>query len=109
MDADAVIVGGGPAGAVLALQLAKRGAKVILLERAASYQRSFRGESMQPDTVGIFHELGIAERLSAHGYCETHSMEVVEGGRTLLTINYDDKPYRHKYVMDIPQPVLLEA
>jgi 2-polyprenyl-6-methoxyphenol hydroxylase-like FAD-dependent oxidoreductase len=109
MEADVVIVGGGPAGAVLALQLAKRGVSVVLLEAAAHYKRSFRGESLQPDTVAILHELGIAGRLAEHGYAETHQMEVIDGGRTVLRVDYSSKPYRHKYIMDAPQPVLLEA
>ncbi|UEN98519.1 FAD-dependent monooxygenase [Acidiferrobacter thiooxydans] len=109
MKTDICIVGGGPAGAVLALQLARLDVDVTLLESAQSYERSFRGESMQPDTVGIFHELGIAETLLAHGCVETYRMEISERRRLLLAIDYSDAPYRHKFVMDIPQPVLLEA
>lgn len=109
MNPDVCIVGGGPAGVVLALQLARRGVVVTLLEGSSSYKRLFRGESMQPDTVGIFHELGIADRLSEHGYMETHQLEVVERGRTLLRVNYRNRPYRHRFIMDVPQPVLLEA
>lgn len=109
MKTDVCIVGGGPAGMVLALQLARQGVNLILLESARSYERSFRGESMQPDTVGIFHELGVAEALLKHGCLETHRLEVYERGERLLTVDYSDSKYRHKYVMDIPQPPLLEA
>ncbi len=42
------IVGGGPAGLVLAVQLAEKGVNVTVLEAAKTYERSFRGESIQP-------------------------------------------------------------
>lgn len=106
---DICIVGAGPAGLVLALQLAKAGVKITLLESSQSYKRSFRGESMQPDTVSIFKELGILDDLLEHGCLETHRMKLTERGKTLLSIDYGQVPYRYKYVMDIPQPVLLGA
>lgn len=106
---DICIVGAGPAGLVLALQLARAGADIVVVESSLTYKRSFRGESMQPDTVSIFKELGILDDLLAHGCLETHQMMLTERGRSLLTINYTGVPYRHKFVMDIPQPVLLEA
>ncbi|MCC3704997.1 FAD-dependent monooxygenase [Rouxiella badensis] len=106
---DICIVGAGPAGLVLALQLARAGVDITLLESSLSYKRSFRGESMQPDTVSIFKELGILDDLLEHGCLETHRMMLTERGKSLLTINYTKVPYRHKYVMDIPQPVLLSA
>lgn len=106
---DICIVGAGPAGLVLALQLAKAGVNITLLESSLSYKRSFRGESMQPDTVSIFKELGILDDLLEHGCLETHRMKLTERGKTLLNIDYEQVPYRYKYVMDIPQPVLLGA
>ncbi|MBJ6352991.1 MULTISPECIES: FAD-dependent monooxygenase [unclassified Acinetobacter] len=109
MKTDICIIGAGPAGLVLALQLAKAGVKLSILESSTSYNRSFRGESMQPDTVSIFDELEILDELTEHGYLETHALEVTEFGKKLLNINYTNAPYKYKYVMDIPQPVLLNA
>jgi 2-polyprenyl-6-methoxyphenol hydroxylase-like FAD-dependent oxidoreductase len=40
----ACIVGGGPAGLVLGLLLAKRGASVLVLEGHEDFEREFRGE-----------------------------------------------------------------
>lgn len=109
MKTDICIIGAGPAGLVLALQLAKSGVNLTILESTANYKRSFRGESMQPDTVSIFQELGILEELKQHGYLETHTMVLTEYGKPLLNIDYKNVPYKYKYVMDIPQPVLLNA
>lgn len=106
---DICIVGAGPAGLVLALQLAKSGVNVTLLESSLSYKRSFRGESMQPDTVSIFAELGILDELLQSGSLETHQMKLSERNKELLIIDYRKVPYRYKYAMDIPQPVLLNT
>ena len=47
------IVGGGPAGMLLGLLLAKRGADVIVLEQHNSFDREFRGEVLQPSTARL--------------------------------------------------------
>lgn len=44
---DVAIIGGGPAGCVAALQLARGGADVLVLERRTSYERRL-GETLPP-------------------------------------------------------------
>jgi 2-polyprenyl-6-methoxyphenol hydroxylase-like FAD-dependent oxidoreductase len=50
------IVGGGPAGLLLGLLLAKRGAEVIVLEGHETFDREFRGEVLQPSTAHLLDE-----------------------------------------------------
>ncbi|GAC1392923.1 MAG: FAD-dependent oxidoreductase [Ktedonobacteraceae bacterium] len=57
------IVGGGPAGAVLALLLARKGISVLLLEAHMDFDREFRGDTIHPSTMNIMDELGLADRL----------------------------------------------
>ena len=45
------VVGGGPAGLLLGLLLAKRGVDVIVLEGHETFHREFRGEVLQPSTA----------------------------------------------------------
>ena len=56
------IVGGGPAGLMLGLLLAKRGADVLVLEGYENFEREFRGEVLQPSTAHLLDELGLLER-----------------------------------------------
>jgi hypothetical protein len=56
------IVGGGPAGAMLALLLARRGMRVALLEMHHDFDREFRGDTVHPSTLEILDQLGLAER-----------------------------------------------
>ena len=55
------IVGGGPAGLMLGLLLAKRGADVLVLEGHEDFEREFRGEVLQPSTAHLLDELGLLE------------------------------------------------
>lgn len=60
---DAVVVGGGLAGAVVARSLAENGARVLVVERDERFKDRVRGEMMTPWGVAEAEKLGIAELL----------------------------------------------
>ena len=60
---DCCIVGGGPAGTVLALLLARTGISVMLLEMHKNFDRDFRGDTIHPSVMEILSEIGLADRL----------------------------------------------
>ena len=55
------IAGGGPAGMMLGLLLARAGVDVVVLEKHADFLRDFRGDTVHPSTLEVMHELGILE------------------------------------------------
>ena len=55
---DCCIAGGGPAGMVLGLLLARQGLRVVVLERHADFLRDFRGDTVHPSTLRLLDELG---------------------------------------------------
>ncbi len=57
------IVGGGPAGAMLGLLLARKGVDVVVLEKHGDFLRDFRGDTIHPSTMEIMDELGLADKL----------------------------------------------
>ena len=67
MRYDAIIVGGGLAGAALADQLARTGRRVLVLERETRFKDRVRGENMLPWGVGAAKRLGIHDDLVAAG------------------------------------------
>ena len=61
MRHDAVIIGGGPAGATAALLLARAGWSVALIEQAEFPRRKVCGEFLSAATVPLLRDLGLAE------------------------------------------------
>lgn len=59
---DAIVIGGGPAGATAALVMARGGIRVLLIERAP-FPRFHVGESFLPRGFNLIKELGLHERL----------------------------------------------
>lgn len=55
------IVGGGPAGMMLGLLLARAGIEVIVLEKHNDFFRDFRGDTIHPSTLEIIQQLGLLE------------------------------------------------
>src|SRR6201996_4100636 len=62
-----LIVGAGPTGLTLAVELARRGVSCRLLEAAPGPQPGSRGKGVQPRTLEVFDDLGIVSRVLAHG------------------------------------------
>lgn len=51
------IAGGGPAGMVLGLLLARAGLEVTVFEKHADFLRDFRGDTVHPVTMRLLDEL----------------------------------------------------
>jgi flavin-dependent dehydrogenase len=62
LDADVVVVGGGPAGSAAAIACASRGLHVVLLERDA-FASERPGETLHPGVEPLLAQLGVAEKL----------------------------------------------
>ena len=54
------IVGGGPAGAVLALLLARQGVSTALLEARDDFDRAFRGDTVHPSTLEMLDRVVVS-------------------------------------------------
>lgn len=63
---DVVVIGGGPSGTTIAPLLAKRGYKVVLLEKAR-HPRFHIGESLLPANLPIFDLLGVGDEVASIG------------------------------------------
>jgi 2-polyprenyl-6-methoxyphenol hydroxylase-like FAD-dependent oxidoreductase len=59
MSGTIVIVGAGPAGMMLAYQLASNGVAVRVFERHGDFEREFRGEFAQPSLLEALDALGV--------------------------------------------------
>jgi menaquinone-9 beta-reductase len=59
-EPDVVIVGGGPAGSIAALVLARAGARVRLIDRARFPRDKLCGDTVNPGALAILHRLGLS-------------------------------------------------
>ncbi|WP_350016536.1 NAD(P)/FAD-dependent oxidoreductase [Rhodanobacter sp. IGA1.0] len=63
---DVVVIGGGPGGSTAATLLARKGYKVIALEKA-HHPRFHIGESLLPMNLPVFERLGVLDKVRAMG------------------------------------------
>jgi 2-polyprenyl-6-methoxyphenol hydroxylase-like FAD-dependent oxidoreductase len=97
------IVGGGPAGMMLGLLLARAGIDVTVLEKHKDFFRDFRGDTIHPATLELLHELGILEEFLKVPHQQIDSLSVVIGDRVLPLANLAHLPTTAKYVALMPQ------
>lgn len=71
---DAVVIGGGPAGATAATLLAKAGHRVGLFERH-SFPRFHVGESLVPAVNLTLDKLGVRDRMDEIGFPQKHGVQ----------------------------------
>jgi 2-polyprenyl-6-methoxyphenol hydroxylase-like FAD-dependent oxidoreductase len=105
------IVGGGPAGMVLGLLLARAGVQVTLLEKHGDFLRDFRGDTVHPTTMRLLDELGLWERFAALPHSEVHRAAFETGSRSVTYVDFGrlqrlGQP--HPFVAMVPQWDLLK-
>ncbi len=66
VDCDVLVIGGGPGGTTAATMLARKGWKVLLLEKD-SHPRFHIGESLLPCNLPIFEQLGVLDKVHELG------------------------------------------
>lgn len=78
---DVLIVGGGPAGMMAALLLARGGVRVQVLEKHGDFLRDFRGDTVHPSTMEVLSQLGLLERFLARPHDRVERVEGRIAGR----------------------------
>lgn len=101
------IVGGGPAGMVLGLLLARAGVRVTLLEKHADFLRDFRGDTVHPSTLRLLDDLGLWEEFSALPQSKVEHADFLDADRQLTLVDFRRLRQPHPYVAMVPQWDLL--
>src|SRR6266498_3416083 len=103
-----VVVGGGPAGMVLGLLLARAGVEVSVLEKHGDFLRDFRGDTVHPSTLQLLDELGLGERFAKLPQSRLDEVAFpVDVDRSLVIADFGRLKVRYPYIAMVPQWDLL--
>lgn len=97
------IVGGGPAGMMLGLLLARSGVKVTVLEKHVDFFRDFRGDTIHPSTLELLYELDYLEEFLRLPHQPVSQLSVTINGKTVAGPDFSHLPTRCKFIAFTPQ------
>lgn len=97
------IVGGGPAGMMLGLLLARAGVEVIVLEKHGDFLRDFRGDTIHPSTLELMHELGMLDEFLRLPHQEMRRVKIKFDDEEIAGPDFSHLPTRCKFIALMPQ------
>jgi len=103
MSVRCCIAGGGPAGIMLGLLLARAGVDVAVLEKHADFLRDFRGDTIHPSTLEVMHELGLLERLLTLPHQKVSRVNGQFGDLALTVADFSSLSTHCRFVAFMPQ------
>ena len=108
IDTECCIVGGGPAGMMLGLLLARTGVKVVVLEKHGDFLRDFRGDTIHPSTMQVMHEIGVLDEFLKLPHHKLSRFGAQFGDRRVQVADFSHLPVKAPYIAMMPQWDLLD-
>src|ERR671926_97537 len=97
------IAGGGPAGMMLGLLLARAGIKVVVFEKHRDFLRDFRGDTIHPSTLQVMHELGLLDGFLKRPHQEVRRLRGIVGDTEITLGDFTHLPTVCKFIALMPQ------
>ncbi|MET1027758.1 MAG: FAD-dependent oxidoreductase, partial [Dongiaceae bacterium] len=97
------IVGGGPAGMMLGLLLARAGIDVVVLEKHVDFFRDFRGDTIHPSTLEVMAELGLLGAFLQLPHQKAVQLGGKFGDFDFVLADFSHLPTQCKFIALMPQ------
>ncbi len=97
------VAGGGPAGMMLGLLLARGGIDAVVLEKHADFLRDFRGDTVHPSTMQVMHELGLLESFLSRPHDQVSTVGAMIGNEYFEVADFAALPTQAKFIAMMPQ------
>jgi 2-polyprenyl-6-methoxyphenol hydroxylase-like FAD-dependent oxidoreductase len=98
-----LVVGGGPAGLILGLLMARAGVETTVLEKHGDFLRDFRGDTVHASTLTLLDELGLGERFAALPQRRIERAQVQLDAGVAQIADLSRLPGAHKHIAMVPQ------
>lgn len=108
LETDCCIAGGGPAGMMLGLLLARFGVRVVVLEKHADFLRDFRGDTIHPSTLEVMTRLGLLDDLLRIPHTRIERLSMQWEDQTFAVADFTRLETTCKYIALMPQWDLLD-
>ena len=104
LDADVLIAGAGPTGLALAVDLATRGIRAIVIDRLSEGANTSRAAVVHARTLEVLEPLGVSGALRERGI-PAQRFTIRDRDRVLVPISFEDLPTRFPYTLMVSQEV----
>lgn len=101
---DCVIGGGGPAGIMAGLLLARCGVRVLVLEKHGDFLRDFRGDTIHPSTLELLDQLGLMQEFENTGFSKVSFAKIPDAqGREVKVVDLAGIKHPYPFIAMAPQ------
>jgi len=101
-SADILIVGAGPAGLVLAIELLRRGLKIRIVDQVSKPTDQSRALAIQPRTLELFEKMDVLDEMMRRGL-RVKALNVYEKGKRIGGMSLDSLDTPYPFALILPQ------
>ena len=98
-----IVVGGGPAGMMLGLLLARAGVTTTVLEKHGDFLRDFRGDTIHPSTLEVMYDLGLLDEFLKLPHQKVARINAQFGETRFAVADFSHLPVHARYIAMMPQ------